>query len=168
MYQYLLPSKTPEFVQKHQAYLDAGTQTKEDLDNERNCVLWMLKAVKEDMKSKQSSFNTKPEKTPGGPAVASIIAEVDKYGELLKTYSALRGRLDQIDRHLEQVSDKFRTSVCHENTGFYGLADWAKQALTIYEHLCDGIGGASVFGAGITYTTIFRYVGSDYSVEVAS
>ncbi|KAF5357703.1 hypothetical protein D9758_007536 [Tetrapyrgos nigripes] len=160
---YFLPSRSDEFITRQRQHVETGKRIKQELEDEREYVLQLLEEVNNKRRKKVAS-RAEPQ---------SRLAPIKEYEEILKTYDTLRNRvgltmfyelatglilscqLDQIDVHLDEVSDKFRTSACHENTGFYGLADWAKHALTIYEHFCDGIAGASVFGAGITYTTIF-------------
>jgi len=64
-------------------------------------------------------------------------------------------RLDKLDQQLNDVETKYRRSAFRDGSGFYGVNDYSEWARLKYDPLCDALGVASVFGAGITYTTIF-------------
>jgi len=129
------------------------------LQEERTHVVRLLQLLRDERKTKfmkpEPGLNSDDSRLSRSEKAPVSSADAREYSETVKTYQTLRNHLQHIDNQLEDVMDKFRTSACHEKSGYYGLADWAQNALKAYGDLCNGIGGASIFGAGITYTTIF-------------
>ncbi|KIK83241.1 hypothetical protein PAXRUDRAFT_35487 [Paxillus rubicundulus Ve08.2h10] len=80
---------------------------------------------------------------------------IAQYIERLELRARLKARLDKIDKQLKDVDSRFGRSAHRDGSGFYGLTDYAQWALLKYGPICDALGIASVFGAGITFTTIF-------------
>jgi len=155
----LLPSTLPEFQDKQNNYIRDGEATKKYLEEERVYVLRLLQLLRDQRKTK--FMKPEPGLNSNDPRISRLeqapVSSTDakEYSQTVRTYQTLRSHLQHVDNQLEEVMDKFRTSACHDASGFYGLADWAQYALKTYGDLCNGIGGASIFGAGITYTTIF-------------
>ncbi|KIJ14371.1 hypothetical protein PAXINDRAFT_100110, partial [Paxillus involutus ATCC 200175] len=73
----------------------------------------------------------------------------------IQQHDTLKTRLEQINALLQDIDELFETSQCYDSTGDRGLSGWAKKAFDRYSPMCDSISAASVFGAGITYTTVF-------------
>ncbi|KDQ09676.1 hypothetical protein BOTBODRAFT_523585 [Botryobasidium botryosum FD-172 SS1] len=67
----------------------------------------------------------------------------------------LKSHLENVKVELAEVIHKYRTAACYQESGYRGVTDWAEKSSAKYGDLCDSIGTASVFGAGITYSTIF-------------
>ncbi|KAF8840920.1 hypothetical protein BDN67DRAFT_1011053 [Paxillus ammoniavirescens] len=79
----------------------------------------------------------------------------DKYSKWIQQHDTLKTRLEQINVLLQEVDELFETSGYYKSTGYRGFSGWAKKAFDQYAPTCDSISVASVFGAGITYTTVF-------------
>ncbi|KIJ68136.1 hypothetical protein HYDPIDRAFT_107793 [Hydnomerulius pinastri MD-312] len=77
------------------------------------------------------------------------------YSRWIEQHDALKSRLEQVNALLQDVEELFETSENHASTGYRGFSGWAKKAFDQYAPMCDSISAASVFGAGITYTTVF-------------
>ncbi|KAF9230183.1 hypothetical protein BU15DRAFT_83943 [Melanogaster broomeanus] len=80
---------------------------------------------------------------------------IAQYVDRLKLRNTMKARLDKLDQQLKDVETKFRRSAFRDGSGFYGVNDYSQWARLKYDPLCDALGIASIFGAGITYTTIF-------------
>lgn len=81
----------------------------------------------------------------------------NEYAESVKTFQALKqhvrgflaavsffdfdaiAQLVVVNTQLTEVTAKFRTSACHDASGYYGLTDWAEVSLSLYIHLFRGL-----------------------------
>ncbi|KIK83242.1 hypothetical protein PAXRUDRAFT_832095 [Paxillus rubicundulus Ve08.2h10] len=88
----------------------------------------------------------------------------NEYSKWIQQHDTLKTRLEQINELLQEVGELFETSEYYELTGYRGFPGWAKIAFDRYAPTCDSISVASVFGAGITYTTVFSASRGDISL----
>ncbi|KAF8840916.1 hypothetical protein BDN67DRAFT_967838 [Paxillus ammoniavirescens] len=141
-----LKSIAADLQKKDEIYIKDGEAVKARLQGERKQVIEMLTKLAL-AQEKLCEHN----KLRGLLAPEAIV----RYTERLELRARLKGRLDKIDHQLKDVDSKFGRSAHRERSGFYGLTDYAQWALLKYGPICDTLGMASVFGAGITFTTIF-------------
>ncbi|KAF9236809.1 hypothetical protein BU15DRAFT_76646 [Melanogaster broomeanus] len=88
------------------------------------------------------------------PSVLQLLEKFDRYtkdGEVVKC--RLQGERKQAKAATSKQSSEDRRFA--DGSGFYGVNDYSQWARLKYDPLCDALGIASIFGAGITYTTIF-------------
>ncbi|KIJ68135.1 hypothetical protein HYDPIDRAFT_37698 [Hydnomerulius pinastri MD-312] len=137
-------------LKKHDQYTEEGKAAKSRLSDERKQAITALKELtisqgklcEHSVRYKHNDSDLAPE-------------TIAQYVGRLKLLEKLRARLDKLDQQLNDVDAMFGRSAYRDGSGFYGVTDYSQWALLKYGPLCDALGAASVFGAGITYTTIF-------------
>ncbi|KDQ09675.1 hypothetical protein BOTBODRAFT_178890 [Botryobasidium botryosum FD-172 SS1] len=132
------PSTLPDFQAKHEKFCQEGESLRKELQREIDQV----RALLQQLDSERSAL------------VDSGCSPHD-FAENLRVHSVLKSHFENVKVELAQAKDKYRTAACYQESGYRGVPDWAEKSLAKYADLCDSIGTASVFGAGITYTTIF-------------
>ncbi|KDQ12179.1 hypothetical protein BOTBODRAFT_189444 [Botryobasidium botryosum FD-172 SS1] len=122
------------------------------------CVLWVCQvgeARGKELESERDQVRALLQQLDSDRSALGPDANPHDYAENLKAHCILKSHFENVKVELAGVIDKCRIAACYQESGYHGIPDWAEKSSAKYADLCDSIGTASVFGAGITYTTIF-------------
>ncbi|KAF8331945.1 uncharacterized protein EI90DRAFT_3055977 [Cantharellus anzutake] len=63
-------------------------------------------------------------------------------------------RVNEVKLEIKEIRELAKTQACMQNTGYKGIADWAKDAWNAYDNLITAMTAVCGLGAGLSYTSM--------------